>query len=135
MSNVVERQIPFANGFTWARITEPTNPAETALPLIVLHGGPGFCHNYLRPLEELADLTGRTIIHYDQYGCGNSTHEPDASADFWTPALFVEEFENLVTSLSINSAHILGQSWGGMLAAELGVCRFWVFGRGSPRSW
>ena len=70
---------------------------------------------------ELATETGRTVIHYDQIGCGNSTHLPDAPADFWTPALFVEEFHTVREALGIDEYHLLGQSWGGMLSAEIAV--------------
>ena len=31
-------------------------------------------------------------IHYDQIGCGRSTHLPEPPAEFWTPDLFVDEF-------------------------------------------
>ena len=33
-------------------------------PLLCLHGGPGFTHYYLEPLEALADR--RRVIFYDQ---------------------------------------------------------------------
>jgi len=78
-------------------------------------------HDYVRNLESLADETGRTVIHYDQLGCGRSTHLPDAPRDFWTPQLFVDEFENLVRHLGLEKVHVLGQSWGGMLGAEIAV--------------
>jgi len=35
-----------------------------ATPLLCLHGGPGFTHYYLEPLEALADR--RRVIFYDQ---------------------------------------------------------------------
>jgi L-proline amide hydrolase len=76
-------------------------------------------HNYLRNLAELADQSGRTVIHYDQVGCGNSSHLPHAAAGFWTPELFVDEFDNLVARLGLADYHLLGQSWGGMLGAEI----------------
>ena len=41
-----------------------------ATPLLCLHGGPGFTHYYLEPLEALADR--RRVIFYDQLGCGRS---------------------------------------------------------------
>lgn len=120
MPTVTTLSVPFGDWTTWARITTPENPREGALPLIVLHGGPGMAHNYVRNLEALAD-TGRTVVHYDQLGCGLSTHLPDAPADFWTPQLFVDEFENLLRHLGLDSVHVLGQSWGGMLGAEIAV--------------
>lgn len=121
MPTVSELRIPFKDGFTWVRVTSPDNNEQGALPLVILHGGPGFCHNYLLPLERLADATGRVVVHYDQYGCGNSTHPTGVDEDFWTPALFVEELQNVLKALDIDACHVLGQSWGGMLAAEVGI--------------
>jgi L-proline amide hydrolase len=120
--HVVTQTIPFGEWQTWVRVTEPDEPRPGALPLVVLHGGPGMAHNYLRNLEALAD-TGRRVIHYDQLGCGNSTHLPEAPAEFWTPQLFVDEFENLVEHLGLTEYHVLGQSWGGMLGAEIATRR------------
>ena len=41
----------------------------------------------------------------------------------WTPELFVDEFTNLVEALGLERYHVLGQSWGGMLGAEIAVRR------------
>lgn len=123
MPEVSEKFVPFRDMRTWVQVTRPDQPAAGALPLIVLHGGPGMGHDYLRNLGELADETGRTVVHYDQVGCGRSTHLPGAAEEFWTPELFIEEFHNLVAELGITDYHLLGQSWGGMLGAEIAVRR------------
>lgn len=115
------RLVPFHGHETWVQITAPDDAREGALPLFVLHGGPGMAHNYVRNIAELAAETGRTVIQYDQVGCGNSTHLPDAPADFWTPDLFVDEFHTVREALEIDEYHLLGQSWGGMLSAEIAV--------------
>ena len=94
------RLVPFRGHETWVQITAPDDAREGALPLFVLHGGPGMAHNYVRNIAELAAETGRTVIHYDQIGCGNSTHLPDAPADFWTPDLFVDEFHTVREALA-----------------------------------
>jgi L-proline amide hydrolase len=117
------RTVPFRDLETWVQVTTPDAPRKGALPLVVLHGGPGMAHDYLRNLGALADETGRTVVHYDQVGCGRSTHRPEAPADFWTPELFVDEFTNLVDALGLERYHVLGQSWGGMLGAEIAVRR------------
>jgi L-proline amide hydrolase len=53
---------------------------------------------------------------------GRSTHLRDKGANFWTPRLFLDELENLLRHLKIDGRyHVLGQSWGGMLAAEHAV--------------
>jgi L-proline amide hydrolase len=112
---------PFRGCETWYRITG--DPDARLTPLVVLHGGPGASHDYLLRLTALADR-GRPVIHYDQIGTGNSTHRPDAPADFWTVQLFLDELDNLLDHLGIAGAyHVLGQSWGGMLAAEHAVRR------------
>jgi L-proline amide hydrolase len=113
--------VPFRDLQTWVQVTQPEQPVPGALPLVVLHGGPGMAHDYLRNLAELADETGRTVVHYDQVGCGRSTHRPDAPAEFWTPQLFVDEFTNLIGALGFADYHVLGQSWGGMLGSEIAV--------------
>lgn len=122
MSTVSAFPIPFREWETWVRVTTPDVPRPGALPLIVLHGGPGMAHDYVRNIAALAG-TGRIVVHYDQLGCGRSTHLPDAPVDFWTPRLFVDEFENLVRHLGFAKVHVLGQSWGGMLGAEIAVRR------------
>jgi L-proline amide hydrolase len=111
--------IEFREHATWYQITNPPGPVTDA-PVIVLHGGPGMAHNYTKTMADLVD-TGRPVIHYDQLGCGNSTLLPDAPADFWTVELFVAELHNLVDALGLvdtGGFHLLGQSWGGMLAPE-----------------
>ena len=84
------------------------------LPLLVLHGGPGATHRYLASLADLA--AGRRVIFYDQIGCGRSGHPTDP--DFYSAELFVEELAALRTALKLDAVHLLGQSWGGMLAMQ-----------------
>jgi L-proline amide hydrolase len=115
------RTVPFRDFQTWVRITTPEAPRPDLCPLFVLHGGPGMAHDYVRNIAALADETGRQVIHYDQVGCGHSTHLPEAPADFWSPELFVDEFHTVRSTLGIETYHLLGQSWGGMLGAEIAV--------------
>ncbi|HEX5403935.1 MAG TPA: proline iminopeptidase-family hydrolase [Pseudonocardiaceae bacterium] len=114
-----EGTIPFQGHETWYRVTGDLKSGPT--PLVVLHGGPGCTHDYLLRLTALAG-SGRPVVHYDQVGNGRSTHLPDAPSDYWTPELFVAELENLLSALGIADRYtVLGQSWGGMLAAEHAV--------------
>ena len=88
-------------------------------PLVILHGGPGAAHDYLEPIGELARISGRPCVFYDQVGCGRSEHLAHAPAGFWTVELFARELGALVHKLGIDDRyHVLGQSWGGMLAME-----------------
>ncbi|KAI9867769.1 MAG: hypothetical protein M1830_005745 [Pleopsidium flavum] len=90
-------------------------------PLVALHGGPGIPGDYLRPLSDLSSGRGIPVVLYDQLGNGRSTHLPDRMGDtaFWTVQLFLDELDNLLAHLGIQDGYdILGQSWGGMLAAS-----------------
>jgi L-proline amide hydrolase len=106
--------ITFRDYKVWYRIVgEHELPGKH--PLLCLHGGPGATHDYLEPLEAMAD-TGRRVIFYDQLGAGNSDHPHNPS--LWRVGLFVEELSVVREALGLNRLHILGQSWGGMLGME-----------------
>src|SRR5664279_3413696 len=110
-----EGTIPFKGYQTWYRIVGD-GEAPGKLPLLCLHGGPGACHDYLESLDAVAD-SGRRVIYYDQLGCGNS-HIPVSNPSLWTIPLYVEEIDVVRQALGLERIHLLGQSWGGMLAME-----------------
>lgn len=113
-----EGRADWDGGWTWYRV-EGELGAEGPAPLVILHGGPGAAHDYLEPVVDLYVKTGRPCVLYDQIGCGRSQHLPDAPADFWTVELFRRELTALLSHLGIATRyHVLGQSWGGMLALE-----------------
>jgi len=85
------------------------------LPLLCLHGGPGAGHDYLESLAAMAKR-GRRVIFYDQLGCGNSD-QPD-NPSLWNIKLFVEEVDVVRRALGLDRLHLLGHSWGGILAME-----------------
>jgi L-proline amide hydrolase len=121
MAPVTEGMAKFGDYQTWYRITGDLASDKT--PLVVLHGGPGCVHDYLLPVAAVAE-TGRPVIHYDQVGNGRSTHLRDKPPEFWTVQLFLDELASLVDTLGIAGRyHVLGQSWGGMLAAEHATLR------------
>jgi len=105
--------VAFRGHRTWCRSVGESAPGH--LPLLVLHGGPGATHQYLEPLAELARF-GRRVIFYDQVGCGQSDHP--SNPDFYDVATFVAEVDAVREQLGLDAVHILGQSWGGMLAME-----------------
>jgi len=87
---------------------------EGGIPLLVLHGGPGFPHDYLETLEDLADR--RTVVFYDQLGCGRSERPDDPS--LWTIDRAVEEVATVRAALGLERMHLFGNSWGGWLALQ-----------------
>lgn len=109
--HVREGTINVTGGKVWYRIV---GADSSGIPLLVLHGGPGAPHDYLEVLEALGDE--RPVIFYDQLGCGNSDNTDDDS--LWTLGRFVEELEQVREELAPEEVHILGQSWGTMLACE-----------------
>jgi L-proline amide hydrolase len=110
----IEGTVPFGDYDIWYRVVGDQD-APGKLPLLCLHGGPGAAHDYLEPIEAMA-ATGRRVIFYDQLGCGNSDHPNHP--EMWTVPLFVEEVGVIREALGLAHTHILGQSWGGMLAME-----------------
>jgi L-proline amide hydrolase len=117
--------IDFGGHSTWYRITGDIDATRNAgkRPLVILHGGPGAAHNYTLRMTMLSERD-RAVVHYDQLGCGKSTHLPDQGADYWTVELFLDELDNLLRGLGIADDYdVLGQSWGGMLGAEHAIRR------------
>lgn len=102
--------VDVTGGKVWYRIVGNGD----ATPLLVLHGGPGFPHYYLKPLALLSDE--RRVVFYDQLGAGKSVVESDTA--LWTVDRFVEELGQVRAALGLEEVHILGQSWGTMLAME-----------------
>jgi proline-specific peptidase len=106
-----EGYIDVEGGRVWYRaVGEETD----AIPLLCLHGGPGFTHYYLEPLEALAEH--RRVIFYDQLGCGRSDRPDDLS--LWNVDRFVEELAQVRAALGLETTHLFGSSWGGMLAMQ-----------------
>ena len=89
--------------------------AGDALPILLLHGGPGAGHDYLEPLAE-ALAADRPVVIYDQLGCGRSPAPHDPS--LWTLDRAVAELDAVRAQLGLERTHLLGQSWGGWLAIE-----------------
>jgi proline-specific peptidase len=113
---VSEGFVPFRGFRTWYCVVgDLAQPKPAKLPLLALHGGPGESHDYLEPLEKLAD-TGRPIVFYDQLGGGNPDQPHDPS--LWSVELFLDELATVRQELGLKHIHLLGYSWGGMFAME-----------------
>lgn len=102
----------YANGSGSRLWWRKTDPGTQALPLVLLHGGPGMPAYYLEPLEALADE--RPVVVYDQAGCGRSAAPEDSAV--WTLESMVADLDLVVSELGLEQFHLLGHSWGGMLA-------------------
>jgi L-proline amide hydrolase len=108
---------------TWYQVVDGAPDDGSRLPLVICHGGPGLTHDYLLQITELA-RSGRSCVFYDQFGNGRSGRRPTAPVEFWTVDLFLRELSGLIWHLGLAGGfHLLGHSWGGMLALELAVRR------------
>jgi proline-specific peptidase len=92
---------------------------EGGVPLLVLHGGPGFCHDYLENLEDLANR--RQVILFDQLGCGLSDRPDDPS--LWTVDFYMDEVDAVCDAFDLREFHLFGNSWGGMLGMNYAIDR------------
>src|SRR6266513_5922501 len=108
---VSEGYVDFRGYRTWYRVAGELRSGAT--PLLALHGGPGSTHHYFAPLEGLAPE--RPVVLYDQIGCGSSDRPQDIE---WSLAVFREEVNAVRSQLGLERIHLLGTSWGGMLALE-----------------
>lgn len=117
---VTEGRIPFRGYETWYRSVDDAD-GEGAVPLLCLHGGPGANWLHMKPYEVFADV--RRVVFYDQLGAGNSAVEGPHDVSLWTPELYVEEVDAVREALGLERVHVLGHSWGGMLAMQYAATR------------
>ncbi|MCB0323393.1 MAG: proline iminopeptidase-family hydrolase [Bdellovibrionales bacterium] len=105
-----EGYVPVPGGRVWYRV----HGTAEATPLVVIHGGPGYPHDYLEPLAALAQ--DRPVVFYDQLGCGRS-ERPD-NPSLWTVERAVLELDALRKHLKLRRVHLYGHSWGSMVAVD-----------------
>jgi proline iminopeptidase len=105
-----EGYVNVEGGRVWYRVVG----SGSRTPLLLLHGGPGFPSDYLEPLARLADE--RPVIFYDQLGSGRS--DRPANPGLWRVDRFVAELPRLRAALGLKEVHVLGHSWGSMLAVD-----------------
>jgi proline iminopeptidase len=88
--------------------------AEDAPPTVMLHGGPGASHDYLRPgMDALADAH-RRLFYYDQRGGGRSPLLPEVAPAGWQT--HVADLEAVRRHLGVAQLTLVGYSWGALLA-------------------
>jgi len=88
------------------------------IKLLLLHGGPGFDHEYMECFDSYLPKEGIEYYYYDQLGSFFSDQPDDSS--LWDTARFVEEVEQVRQALHLDkdNFYLLGHSWGGILAME-----------------
>jgi len=117
---VASNYIQVHNRSLYYEVWEPVYVPVKNPPVVVLHGGPGAAHFYLEMLNQLC-CDGRRVIFYDQVGCGYSDIPVNISTsapELLTVDYYVEELFIVLNTLAFDRIHLLGHSWGGMLALE-----------------
>jgi len=89
------------------------NRAGTGPPLVLLHGLLGDGRMWKREVDGFADRY--TVVAWDEPGCGRSG-DPAPGAGLADHARLLEGF---IDALGFERPHLLGMSWGAVLALEL----------------
>ena len=117
-----------AEGVRVIEITTPRGPFKVwtrrvgnnpRIKLLLLHGGPGFPHEYFEAFDDYLPSEGIEYIYYDQLGSYYSD-QPEMTDDMLALPRFVDEVEQVRRALDLDrdNFYLLGQSWGGLLAIE-----------------
>lgn len=121
------RSDAFAGGVRVIPITTPLGTFNvwtkrignnSALKVLLLHGGPGATHDYFEAFDSFMPAAGVEYYYYDQLGSGRSDNPADSS--MWDLDRFVDEVEQVRIALGLGPENfvLLGHSWGGILAME-----------------
>jgi proline-specific peptidase len=91
----------------------------------VIHGGPSIPSNYLLPVVN--GVTDRAIVYYDQWGCGKSSR-PQSDKILFSISTMVNHLQLLIRHWDVPKFHLLGHSFGGIIAYEylkknIGACQ------------
>ncbi len=107
------RMLPVAGGRykVWTK-----KQGSGSMKVLLLHGGPGFSHEYLEAFESFLPQAGIEMYYYDQLGCNNSDQPEDSS--LWTLPRYASEVEEVRSALGLEKFVLYGHSWGGILAIE-----------------
>jgi pimeloyl-ACP methyl ester carboxylesterase len=105
---MVERMQAAVDGRTVAHARAGHGPT-----LVLLHGIGGNASQWQQQLAGLADSFD--LIAWDAPGYGGSD---DPGAD-WSLADYADCLAGLLDALDLDQVHLLGQSWGGVLAQEM----------------
>ncbi len=93
---------------------------KKSTPLVVLHGGPGFDHQYFLSNSAFTDLAkNRPVVFYDQRGTGKSAKISEDQIATLDNNL--EDLVRLTKFLGYEKIDLAGHSWGGFLAMAYAV--------------
>jgi len=83
--------------------------------LLLLHGGPGFDHRYLRPWLDPVSAVAQ-LVYIDERGCGRSARH---AHEYYQLGIMADDIVELCRALAIERPFVLGQSFGGFVALSI----------------
>jgi len=104
----------------------PADQDRSKFPIVVINGGPGLPHNFMKPLRNFA-CDGREVVMYDQAGTGWSQlskhqEKKDAYPELFDIQYYAEtELPALLDELGWKRYHVLASSWGTQIAFQYAV--------------
>lgn len=112
------RMIPITTPKGTFRVWTKRTGNNPRIKVLLLHGGPGFDHEYLEAFDSWFPGAGVEYYYYDQLGSFFSDQPDDP--DLWDTARFVDEVEQVRKALGLDkeSFYLYGHSWGGILGIE-----------------
>lgn len=108
------QRVPIPGGELFVRSVGATDAPDL---VVLIHGGPGISHRYMRGLERLAGPR-RQVVSYDQRGVGESPHASTDPDDYGLDAQAADLEAVIAASGDAARVHLLGHSWGGVPAMD-----------------
>jgi proline iminopeptidase len=112
------RRIPVTTPYGTFKVWTKRVGNSPRMKLLLLHGGPGWTHEYFEACDSYLPAAGVEYYYYDQLGSYYS--DQPAQSDLWEVPRFVDEVEQVRVALGLDAGnfYLLGHSWGGILALE-----------------
>lgn len=110
--NVKTEYVSLPGGFT---ALQRYSNGGGGIPVLYIHGGPGGnCESFKPMAEQLAE--SRDVYMYEQLGSDEATHTGEET--LWQPERYIEALGVVIAAIKTKKLHLIGRSWGAMLAAE-----------------
>ncbi|NNM17923.1 MAG: alpha/beta fold hydrolase [Croceitalea sp.] len=95
------------------------NILGTGDTLVVLHGGPGFSHKYMKPQLDALLSSNFTLLYYDQRGSGWSEGTQDTlNLNIQT---YISDLDQIRNHFELSKLNLIGHSFGGLLGMYYGT--------------
>lgn len=87
--------------------------------LVILHGGPGLSHQYLKPQMDSLLAPHFTLLYYDQRGSGWTSGEKDSLK--LNMETYVNDLKQIKEHFGLSKMNLVGHSFGGFFGMYYGI--------------